>query len=47
VKVLEEINLKKRLISEMIHIKNQDYGLNSQNDTEFFDLYYDVIQQFQ
>jgi len=48
VKVLdEEINYKKRLISEMIHIKNQKCGLNSQNDTELLDpLYHDLVQQF-
>jgi len=35
IKVLdEEINYKKHFISEMIHIKNKKYGLNSHNDTE-------------
>jgi len=48
VKVLdEETNYKKRLISEMIHIKKQKHGLNSQNDTELLDpLYHDLVQQF-
>jgi len=43
----EETNYKKRLISEMIHIKNQKCGLNSQSDTELLDpLYHDLVQQF-
>jgi len=43
----EETNYKKRLISEMIHIKKQKCGLNSQNDTELLDLvYHDLVQQF-
>jgi len=43
----EKVNYKKRLILEMIHIKNQIYGLNSQNDIDLFDLIYcDLIQQF-
>jgi len=43
----EETNYKKRLISEMIHIKKQKHGLNSQNDTELLDpLYHDLVQQF-
>jgi len=48
VKVLdEEINYIKRLISEIIKIKNQNCGLNSQNDTELLDpLHRDLIQQF-
>jgi len=33
----EERNYKKRLISEIIHIKKQKLGLNSQNDTELLD----------
>jgi len=47
VKVLdEETNYKKRLISEMIHIKKQKCGLNSQKDTELLDLlYHDLVQQ--
>jgi len=44
----EETNYKKRLISEMIHIKRQKCGLNSQNDTELLDpLYHDLVQWFQ
>jgi len=48
VKVLDEkIDYKKHLILEMIHIKNQKCGLNSQNDTELLDpLYQDFVQQF-
>jgi len=43
----EETNYRKRLISEMIHIKNQKCGLNSQNDTELLDpLYNDLVQLF-
>jgi len=33
----EEINYKKRLISEIIHIKKQKHGLNSQNNTVLLD----------
>jgi len=40
----EEINYKKRLISEMIHIKKQKHCLNSQNDTELLDpIYNDIL----
>jgi len=40
----EERNYKKRLIFEMIHIKKQKVGLNSQNDTELLDpVYNDFI----
>jgi len=48
VKVLdEETNYKKRLISEMIHIKKQKCGLNSKNDTDLLDpLYHELVQQF-
>lgn len=35
----EEKILNKRLISEMIHIKKQKYGLNLQNDTSLDPLY--------
>jgi len=43
----EETNYKKCLISEMIHIKKQKCGLNSQNETELLDpLYHDLVQQF-
>jgi len=35
----------KRIISEMIHIKMQSYGLNKQSDTEILsDSYYPIIQ---
>jgi len=46
VKVLdEEMNYKKRLISEMIHIKKQQNRLNSQNDTDLLDpIYNDLIR---
>jgi len=45
VKVLDvEKNYKKRLISEMIHIKLQKHGLNSQNDTDLLDpIYNDLL----
>jgi len=33
----EKLKKKKRLISEMIHIRKQKHGLNSQNDTELLD----------
>jgi len=40
----EEINYKKRLISEMIHIKKQKHGLNSQNDIVLLDpIYNDLL----
>jgi len=40
----EEINYKKCLISEMIHVKKQKHGLNSQNDTELLDpIYNDIL----
>jgi len=40
----EEINYKNRLISEMIHIKKQKHGLNSQNDTVLLDpIYNDLL----
>jgi len=32
-----ESNYKKRLVSEMLHIKEQRHGINSQKDTEFLD----------
>jgi len=38
VEVLDKkINYKKQLSSEMIHIKNQNHGLNLQSDTELLD----------
>jgi len=40
----EEMNYKKRLISEIIYIKKQKHGLNSQNDTELLDpIYNDLL----
>jgi len=41
----EEINYKKRLISEMIHdIKKQKHGLNSQNVSVLLDpIYNDLL----
>jgi len=36
VKILDtESNYNKRLVSEMLHIKEQKRGINSQKDTEF------------
>jgi len=45
VKVLDcEHNYQKRLISEMIHIKEQKNGLNYMSDTEFLDeCYFDIL----
>jgi len=45
VKILDvESNYNKRLISEMIHIKNQKDGLNAQTDTAFLDpIYNDLL----
>jgi len=45
VEVLDvERNYRKRLISEMIHIKLQKYGLNSQKDTDLLDpIYNDLL----
>jgi len=45
VKILDvERNYKKRLISEMIHIKKQKSGLNSQQDTDLLDpIYNDLL----
>jgi len=40
----EEVYFNKRLISEMIHIKKQQRGLNAQKDTELLDpIYSDII----
>jgi len=40
-----EKNYKKRLISEMIHIKKQKLGLNSQSDTDLLNpIYNDIIR---
>jgi len=35
-----ESNYNKRLVSEMLLIKEQKYGINSQKDTEFLDEFY-------
>jgi len=45
IKILDtESNYNKRLISEMLHIKEQKKGINSQKDTEFLDeSYYYVL----
>jgi len=41
----EEIHFNKRIISEMIHIKKQSYGLNLQHDTDSLDpIYFDIIR---
>jgi len=32
-----ELNYNKKLVSEMLHIKKQKHGINSQKDTEFLD----------
>jgi len=47
VKILDtERNYFKRSISEMIHIKEQSFGLNSQKDTEFLDSsYFDILDK--
>jgi len=39
----EETNYNKRLISEMIFIKKQKFGLNAQTDTELLDPIYNDI----
>jgi len=40
----EEINYKKRLVSEMIFIKKQKRGLNLQSDTDLLDpIYNDLL----
>jgi len=39
----EEIHFNKRIISEMIYIKKQSYGLNLQHDTNSLDfIYFDI-----
>jgi len=44
IKILDtESNYNKRLISEMLHIKEQKKGINSQTDTEFLDESYYCI----
>jgi hypothetical protein len=41
-----EPNYQKRLISEMIHIKEQTNGINSNKDTELLDeVYFDVLNE--
>lgn len=46
-KILDvEANYHKRLISEMLHIKEQCNGLNSNKDTELFnDSYFDILEE--
>jgi len=48
VKILDtKSNYNKRLISEMLHIKEQTNGINSQKDTEFLDeSYYCLLNNF-
>jgi len=48
VKILDiERNYQKRLMSEMIHIKGQTHGINTQEDTELLDdIYIDIIKRF-
>lgn len=47
VKILDtEVNFHKRLISEMIHIKEQKNGINLKTDTELLDsAYFDIINE--
>jgi len=41
-----ESNFYKRIVSEMIHIKEQKSGLNLNSDTELFDAsYFDVLNE--
>jgi len=46
IKILDtKSNYNKRLISEMLHIKEQKKGINSQKDTEFLDeSYYCILK---
>lgn len=46
-KILDfETNYHKRLISEMLHIKEQKEGLNSNKDTELLnDAYFDILEE--
>jgi len=37
-KILDIKRTQKRLISEIIHIKSQKYGINAQEDTELLDI---------
>jgi len=47
VRILDtERNYFKRSISEMIHIREQSFGLNAQKDTELLDsAYYDILEK--
>jgi len=46
-KILDtECNFYKRSISEMLHIKEQENGINAQTDTELLDIaYFDILDQ--
>jgi len=48
VKILDtELNYNKRLISEILHIKEQSNSINSQKDTEFLDDdYFSLLDNF-
>jgi len=48
VRILDtEPNYNKRLISEMLHIKEQSNSINSQTDTEFLDdAYFSLLDNF-
>jgi len=41
-----ESNYNKRQISEMLHIKEQRHGINSQRDTKFLDESYYCILNY-
>ena len=47
VKILDiESNYHKRLISEMIHIKEQKHGINNNTDTDLLDnAYFDILDE--
>jgi len=47
VKILDtEVNYHKRLISEMLHIKEQKHGINNNTDTELLDeAYFDILDE--
>jgi len=47
IKILDtESNFYKRSISEMLHIKEQENGINTQTDTELLDTaYFDILDQ--
>jgi len=41
----EKIHFNKRIISEMVYIKKQSFGLNLQHDTDFLNsIYFDIIR---